>query len=298
MKGLNLTNFYKQFPDEQACLEYLEKVRWPSGRACPHCGSLKTYKFKNGKLFKCGEKECRKQFTAKVGTIFSDSHIPLQKWFMAVYLLTSHKKGVSSITIAEHLDITQKSAWFVLQRIRYAMEYGLEKPLDNTVEMDETYGSVGKAGKKTRGRGTDKVPIFGMVERGGSVKAYVTPFLGREIVEPLIRKSVKPTATVNTDYFSMYKKLIPNMGYKHERINHSKGQYAKGKVHTNTIEGYWSHLKASIDCIYIGVSPKHLQRYCDESSYRWNVRDMENGDRFETWFKGINRHLPYKKLVG
>ncbi len=272
MKGLNLVNFYKEFPDEKSCLVYLEKTRWFNGRYCPHCGIVDTYKFKDGLLFKC--KDCRKKFTAKVGTIFTDSHISLQKWFMAVYLLTSQKKGISSIRLAEYLDVTQKTAWFILHRIRYAMEYGVEKPLDGIVEIDETYEGNRKAGKRVAGRGTTKVPVFGMVERGGSVKAQVMPFVAGGTVEPVIRKSVSPTATIHTDYFPMYKHLIPDMGYEHYRVNHSKGEYAKGVVHTNTIEGYWSHLKNGIDAIYVGVSPKHLQFYVKEYSYRWNTREL------------------------
>src|SRR5438046_2585928 len=122
MDKIILKHFYQRFPTEESCLDYLEKIHWPDGRVCPHCGSVKSYKFKNGTLFKCAD--CKKQFSAKVGTIFSGSHIKLQDWFLAVHLLTSHKKGISSVYLAGELEVTQKTAWFMLQRIRYAMNYG------------------------------------------------------------------------------------------------------------------------------------------------------------------------------
>jgi transposase-like protein len=149
MDNLTLKSFYQLFPNEETCLGYLEKMRWPNGRVCPHCGSAKSYKFKNGKLFKCAD--CKRQFTSKVGTIFTDSHIKLQDWFLAIYLLTSQKKGISSIRLAEYLEVTQKTAWFMLYRIRYAMEYGVDdKQSDANIELapktfDETVKKISEA---------------------------------------------------------------------------------------------------------------------------------------------------------
>ena len=165
--NMNILDFQKELADEDACLAYLEQQRWVNGRYCPHCGSYETYKFKNGRLFKCAD--CKKQFTVKVGTIFSDSHISLQKWFYAVFLNTSLKKDISSIQLSKYLGITQKSAWFMLQRIRYSMSNNtFDKPLDGIVEVDETY-----VGGKVSGKGhgpVGKQVVFGAVERGGRAK--------------------------------------------------------------------------------------------------------------------------------
>lgn len=298
MKELNLANFYKQFPDEKACLAYLEKMRWPQGVACPHCGSVKTYKFKDGLLFKCGEKECRKQFTAKVGTIFTDTHIALQKWFLAIYLLTSRKKGTSSVQLAKDLEITQKSAWFMLQRIRYAMKYSLDKPLDGTIEADETY--IGGKTADSRGRFHNKVAVIGMVEKRkntGRIVTEVTKHADATVAMPFIRAMAKQNSTIHTDESAIYHRL--GREYPHKYVTHKKLEYVRGDVSTNTIDGAWNHLKLGLKAIYMGVSPKHLPKYCMEFDYRYNTRSLKDGERFTQWFEGINgRHLPYKSLVG
>ncbi|HLE31994.1 MAG TPA: IS1595 family transposase, partial [Bacteroidota bacterium] len=180
-KFTNLLDVANRFPDDKSCREFLEFSRWGTKPVCPHCGSVrKIYRINDGKLFKCAD--CRKQFTVRVGTIFEDSALPLQKWFMAVYLITAHKKGISSVQLGKDIGVTQKSAWFMLHRIRYAVRTKPSKPLNGIVEADETYVG-GKPRKGTlrnpsesglgnkRGRGTTKTPVFGMVERGGRVSA-------------------------------------------------------------------------------------------------------------------------------
>lgn len=296
MEDLRLFNFFKQFPTEEACIAYLEKVRWPDQRYCPHCGSTKTYKFKSGKLFKCGD--CRKQFTAKVGTIFTDSHIPLQKWFLAVYMLTSLKKGVSSIAIAKQLDVTQKSAWFMLQRIRYAMSYGtFDKPLEGTLEGDETYIG-GKSDLK--GKFSNKVAVLGLVEKQkgtGKIVTMVTKHADATVALPFIRANAKKGSEIQTDESRIYHRL--KREYTHQFVTHQNLEYVRDDVTTNTIEGAWDHLKLGLRAIYMGVSPKHLSMYCDEFGFRYNTRDLKDGERFEQWFNRVNgKHLPYKSLVG
>lgn len=291
---MNLISFYEQFPNEEACLKYLEEMRWSEGRYCPHCGSYETYKFQDGKLFKCSD--CNKQFTVKVGTIFSDSHLPLQKWFLAAYLVSSLKKGISSITIAKYLDITQKSAWFMLQRIRYSMSYNnLDKPLEGIVEIDETY-----IGGKTKDpiRYNNKAVVFGAVERGGKAKLKHVKSSGARVLVPEVMSSISPEATVYSDTAGAYKSLN-RRGYKHLSVNHSILEYARGPVHTNTIEGgIWDHLKLSLKAIYMGVSPKHLEKYCYEFTFRYNSRNLNDGERFNSWFKRINnKRLTYKNLT-
>lgn len=297
---MSLFAFQQQFPDEAACLKFLEEQRWGKdsiNRCCPHCGSIKTYKFADGKLFKCGD--CRKKFTVKVGTMFSDSHIPLQKWFYAIYLNTSLKKGISSIQLAKYLDITQKTAWFMLQRIRYSVENaGRSDLLGNIVEADETYVG-GKKHDGMRGRGASgKTPVVGIAERQGEIRLAVTQDTTANTLDKVIKDNVKPGATVMTDEYRPYSH-VTQLGYEHHRVNHSSKEFVVGQNHTNTIEGAWSHLKLSIRAIYIGVSPKHLQKYCAEYEYRYNTRGLKDSERFDKWFTHINgKNLKYKDLIG
>ena len=294
MKELNLVNFYQKFTDENACLAYLEQVRWPNGRICPHCGSVKSYRFKDGKLFKCAD--CRKQFTAKVGTIFTDSHIPLQKWYLAIYLLTSQKKGISSIRMAEYLQIMQSSAWFMLQRIRYAMEYGLDKPFEGIAEMDGT--QIGGRTTSTL-RNTNKMTVLGIVEKQKKTGRLVTKVTKHEdatVARNFLKAVVRDGAIIHTDEGTAFYNLKKN--YDHRGVAHSKHEYVREDTHVNTIEGAWSHLKLGIKAIYVGVSHKHLQKYCWEFSFRYSTRNLSDGERFNEWFTSVNgKHLPYKKLV-
>lgn len=297
---MSLFAFQQQFPDEDACLKFLEEQRWGKdsiNRCCPHCGSLKTYKFADGKLFKCGD--CRKKFTVKVGTMFSDSHIPLQKWFYAIYLNTSLKKGISSIQLAKYLDITQKTAWFMLQRIRYSVEKaGHGDLLGNIVETDETYVG-GKKHDGMRGRGASgKTPVVGIAERQGEIRLAVTQDTTAHTLEKVITDNVTPGSIVMTDEYRPYNH-VTRLGYEHHRVNHSAKNFVTGQNHTNTIEGAWSHLKLSIRAIYIGVSPKHLQKYCAEYEYRYNTRGLKDGERFDKWFTHVNgKNLRYADLIG
>lgn len=296
---MSLFAFQQQFPDEASCLAFLETQRWGENsinRYCPHCGSLKSYKFADGKLFKCGD--CRKKFTVKVGTMFSDSHIPLQKWFYAIYLNTSLKKGISSIQLAKYLGTTQKTAWFMLQRIRYSVEKaGRSDLLGNIVEADETYVG-GKKHDGMRGRGASgKTPVVGIAERKGEIRLAVTKDTTAVTLDKVITDNVKPGSTVMTDEYRPYNH-VTRLGYDHKRVNHSDKNFVIGESHTNTIEGAWSHFKLSIRAIYIGVSPKHLQKYCAEYEYRYNTRELKDDERFGKWFGHVNvKNLRYKDLI-
>jgi transposase-like protein len=290
---MSFIDFQKEFANEEVCLEFLEKQRWQNGRYCPHCGSYETYKFKNGKLFKCAD--CQKQFTVKVGTIFSDSHVPLTKWFYAIYLNTSLKKGISSIQLAKYLGITQKSAWFMLQRIRYGLEgAGHGELLNNVVEVDETYVGGVKHGARVGPAG--KAVVFGAIERGGKAKIKHVPTSGARILIPEIQRSISPEATIYSDQYGSYNSL-KRRGYAHESVNHSKLEFAKGAIHTNTIEGALAHFKLGIAAIYLGVSAKHLQLYCSEFEYRYNTRKLSDGERFTEWFNNCRGRLKYRELV-
>lgn len=289
----NLIEFYNRFSDEQACRDYLEKARWGDEIICPKCGVVgEAYKYADGRLYKCGA--CRKQFTVRVGTIFEDSKLPLQKWFLAIYLATSLKKGISSIQLSKYLGITHKTAWFMLHRIRYAVETkSYDKPLDGDVEMDETY--IG--GKTVQKKKFDnKKPVVGAVERHGRVVAKATDDASATTLQRIIRERVAASANLYTDEWRGYHRAN-RMVLSHRSVNHSKEQWTSGQVHTNTIEGFWSHLKRGIDGIYHHVSPKHLQKYCNEYQYRYNTREMTDGERFNDYFANIHGRLLYKELL-
>jgi len=296
---MNLLDFQQKFGTEEACLKFLEEARWGKdgkNRYCPHCGSLKTYKFKSGKLYKCGD--CRKQFTAKIGTIFSDSKIPLYKWFLAIYLSSSLKKGISSIQISKYLGVTQKTAWFMLHRIRLTFaSTGNDGMLEGIVEVDETYTGTGNHYKERRRGGADLAVIFGMVERGGRVRIRHVPSAGARVLQPIIAKNVKQDSTIYSDGAQVYKAL-PSMGYDHDSVTHSAKEYARKGVHVNTIEGLWSELHRSIYATYHFVSVKHLQQYCNESEFKYNTRELDDGGRFEAWFQRIACRLRYRELIG
>lgn len=295
MDNINLIDFYNRFSNEQACLDYLEKIRWGDIRLCPHCSSEKTYKFSSGKLFKCGT--CRKQFTVRIGTIFGDSKIPLQKWFLIIYLATSLKKGISSIQVHKYAGVTQKTAWFMLQRIRYAIENNTyENKLSNDSEIDETYIGGNRRGSK-RGRGAEhKTSVIGIAERQGEVRAQATADTTSRTVEKIVRENVEIGATIYSDEYPVYN-CLDRQGFSHKACNHSAKQYVMGDAHTNNIEGFWSHLKRGVDGIYHHVSRKHLNKYVKEYEYRYNTRGMNDFQRFNDWFSSIETNITYRRLT-
>lgn len=291
----NLSDFHKAFPDEISCIEFVSEMRWNGKPVCPHCNSdKKAYKIQGGKKFKCSE--CRTNFTVKTGTIFEDSPISLSKWFLAIYLISSNKKGISSINLGQQIGVTQKTAWFMNHRIRFAMSNGsFESELGNVVEMDETYfGGKNKNkhnSKKLLGTGTaNKQAVFGMIERKGNVKAIPVIKTDGETLVPIVIDNVAKGSTVMTDEHGAYYYLGDN-NYNHNVVNHTKGQYVNGAIHTNGIENFWSILKRGIYGIYHQVSPKHLHRYCNEFAFRFNSRVIENNQRFEYTFTKIAGRL-------
>lgn len=296
---MNLLQFQQKFATEEACLKHLEESRWGLGgenRYCPHCNSTKTYKFANGKLYKCAA--CRKQFTAKVGTMFTDSHVPLHKWYLALYLAFSLKKGISSVQLSKYLGMTQATAWFMLQRIRSTIVESGNSQLLGDVQIDETYIG-GNKHDGVRGRGaTGKTPVVGMLASEGGLRMTATPDTKAHTIKPLVRKNVKIGSHITTDEYRVYNGLKAE-GYEHQRVNHSAKQWVNElAATTNGIEGAWSHLKAGIGAIYIHVSPKHLQLYCNEYQYRYNTRGMDDFARFEAWFGLCAGSITYKQLVG
>ena len=270
----------ERFQDALAAADYLESIRWPSGPVCPHCGEAerKHYRLKSQtrKLWKCAA--CRKQFTVTVGTIFESSHIPLNKWLLAFYLLCSSKKGMSSHQLHRMLGVTYKSAWFMTHRIREAMKQPpFQTRLAGVVEADETYIGGKERNRKKRdkqkkmGRGTGKTPVMVLVERDGQARSFRMANVTGESLKGAIRRNVAREARLMTDAFKSYSGLGKEFA-SHEVINHADHEWVRGDVHTNTAENFFSILQRGVDGVYHHVSEAHLPRYLAEFDFRYNNR--------------------------
>lgn len=276
------------------CLQFLEAQRWPDGIACPDCGTLDPYRIerkkasKNGVRFLWKCRGCKRQFTATVGTIFEGSHIPLNKWFAAIWLMTASKKGISAHQIHRQLDVTYKSAWFLMHRIRSAMKEGGSPFLAGVVEADETYvgGKYHKSPRAVRmhskpGRPdaqSNKTTVFGILERGGRVRTQVVPDAKRETLEPILLAGLDPQRShLMTDEWQAYNRIRQHV--PHDVIRHVS-EYVRGEVHTNGIENYWSVLKRGLYGTYQHVDRGYLGQYLDEFSFRFNRRKVSDGERF------------------
>ncbi len=300
----NIFEFQKEFNSEEKCREYLEQQRWNGTPACPFCGSINVCRFSNGKIFKCREKQCRQKFSVTVGTIYQNTKIPLSKWFLATYILSVHSKGISSLQLANWLGTTQKTAWHLNHRIREMLTDKAPELLEGIVECDETYvgGSLQNIHKhkKEKLAGLDnKTMVFGAVEREGKLRVRVIPETNIENVSKTIEEFVLPDSFMVTDEHRAYAKV--GQKYKHRKVNHRSKEYVKKEdilVHTNNIEGYWNILKKQIDGIHHSVSPKHLQRYCNESAFRYNNRAAFQDERFAEALRNCNGSLKYNELIG
>ncbi len=294
----SILDLLKAFPDEQSCVDHLEKLRWDGNPLSPFDAESKVYNCK-GNRYKC--KNTGKYFNVKTNTLFDNTKMPLQKWFLAIWIVTSHKKGISSLQLGRDLDITQKSAWFMLQRIRNCFGLHNDEQLENKVEVDEAYigGKIKNrhADKKVNYSegGVDKTPIVGMVERGGKVKAKAIKdttmiTLTREVIN-----SVKKGATIYSYEYTSYNAL--RRVYDHSVVKHNAKQYVNGRIHTNTIEGFWSIFKIGIFGIYHFTSKKHLQMYVDEFVFRYNTRQGSESDSFNLLLGNTERRLTYNHLI-
>jgi transposase-like protein len=299
----NLTQLMDYFKSENRCKAYLEKQRWGKHVACVHCGSMKVYRTDRG--FKCGEKECYKKFSVTVGTIFENSKMSLRTWFAAMYLIASHKKGISSLQLHRDLGVTQKTAWFLLHRIREALRDKNSPLLCNVVEVDETYvgGKMKNKHKKVRkaahesniSHTDNKTCVVALLERNNKVKAHVHNQSGVTLKD-VVKVHVDCSAQVFTDSLNAYKGLDKHFA-EHQTVNHNEDEYVRGEVYTNSVEGFFSLLKRGIYGIYHSVSPKHLPRYCHEFEYRYNSRRMMDNKRFEITLQRVNGRLKYKDLI-
>lgn len=296
----NLKELMAAFSDENVCREYMEQMRWGGEPFCPHCSSTKPYKLKGGKGYRCSSKGCRKDFSVTVGTIFENSKVKLSTWIAAIYLLTGNKKGISSLQLGRHLGVTQKTAWFILHRVRIIMTDNSPEPLNNVVEVDETYVG-GKFANMNRGRRKkwqesekdNKTAVMGLLERDG--KAKLTP-IGENTFKEVVRQNVATTAIVITDTHLSYQGLDAEFA-AHESVNHSQSEYRKGIAYTNSIEGFFSIFKRTIYGTYHQISPKHLHRYCAETSYRYNFRKIKDDERFRMAISNVEGRLKYKILI-
>lgn len=281
------------FPDEAACRKYFEEIRFAKGDYCPHCKHNQIMRFSDGKRYRCAK--CRRDFTIKTGTLFGESKITMRQWFIAIYLLTTRKKGISSIELAEQVGVTQKTAWFMDHRIRASFKQSKGKLL-GVVEVDETY----LGGKHVRKDGfRKKAVLFGMTERGGRIRVVQVPHRGTEILLPTIKKNIHPKARIMTDEARVYTKL-PKTGYQWGYVKHGKRHWVRGDVSTNSIESFWALFKRNYHGTYHSMSKKHLQKYIDEVCFRFNNR----GNGMQTVFEDVTRRvaksgkIPLKKLIG
>lgn len=292
----------RYFSDLDVCTKFVADLRWPDGPTCPACSGTEYTFIKTRRLWKC--KACKKQYSVKVGTIFEDSPLGLDKWLVSIWLIANSKNGISSYELARSVGITQKSAWFVLQRIRLAMQTGTFEKLSGTTEADETFigGKASnmhawrKAQKITGTGGKDKAIVSAVLERGGEVRGRVIGNVGFGAVQGTVRDNVEAGSTVFTDALASYRGLADD--YKHEWVDH-KVRYVVGQVHTNGIENFWSLLKRGLYGTYVRVSPEHLSRYLDERIYTFNTREHDDLPRFAGVVEQVTgRRLTWRELTG
>jgi transposase-like protein len=295
------------FSDPKTCVEAVASVRWPNGPACPKCEGKRLSFLTTRLMWKC--LDCQKQFSVKVGTIFEDSPVGLDKWLTAMWMLANCKNGISSYEIGRGLGVTQKTAWFMLQRIRYAMHHGTINKMSGTVEVDETFIG-GKARNMHRNKkakmqmysrvGDNKTVVLGILERASEgkpsrVRARVIPSRIRPIIRGIVRETVEQGTTINSDEHGGHWRM--DSEYTHEMVNHLE-TYVQGNVHTNTLENLWSLLKRGLSGTYVSVEPFHLFRYVDEQAFRYNERRATDGARFLMVLAAIaGRRLTWNALT-
>jgi transposase-like protein len=295
----------KYFADPDNCLRYVVARRWPGGVVCPICGATEGIVFlANQRRWQCKGKHPKRQFSVKVGTVLEDSPIPLEKWLAAFWMIANCKNRVSSYEIHRDLGVTQKTAWFMMHRIRLAMQAGTLERLKGEIEADETFIGgiarnmhVGRRKQKITGTGgMGKVAVMGLLERHGEVRTKVMPNVRKKKLQAEVREHVQPGSHVFTDALKSYEGL--DSEYVHNVIDHAEA-YARGNVHTNGLENFWSLLKRGIKGPYVSVEPFHLFRYLDEQAFRYNKRKLTDAERCSlTVSQILGRRLTFDQLTG
>lgn len=298
----------RYFSDPDVCLAFMVKLRWPNGVTCPTCGSEGLRFISTRRLWECKAQHIKRQFSVKVGTVFEDSPVGLDKWLAAIWMIANDKNGVSSYEIARALGVTQKTAWFMLHRIRLAMDVAPSDKLSGKVEVDETFiGGKARFMHKDRrervikGSGSvGKTAVMGLLQRhgpdGSRVQTKVIANTKRTSLSPEVRQRVTAGSEVFTDALRSYDDL--SRDYVHQVIDHAEA-YVRGQVHTNGIENFWSLLKRAIRGTYVNVEPFHLFRYLDEESFRYNTRKTDDASRFWRVVSGVTgKRLTYNELIG
>jgi transposase-like protein len=293
----------RHFSDADMCLDFMVSLRWLDGTVkCPTCGSDKVTFMASRRLWQCKAQHPKRQFSVKVGTIFEDSPIGLDKWFAVIWMLANDKNGISSYEVARSVGVTQKTAWFMLDRIRLAMQTGTFEKLSGHVEVDETFIG-GKARfqhenkKKHIGTGgMGKVAVMGLLERHGQFQYRMIESRRTHHIDAEVRKAVAPGSNLYTDALKSYSRLSD--AYTHGVIDHAEA-YVDGKIHTNGLENFWSLLKRAINGTYVSIEPFHLFRYLDEQAFRFNNREMSDGGRFAKVAGSVfGKRLTYRELTG
>jgi len=299
--AMNLPQLIEQFRSEDKCREYLEDLRWPNGVYCPRCGDTSVSKIEKRHQWECNGKSCRYQFSVTAGTVFHDSHLPLWKWFLAIYLIGESKKGMSAKQLQRTLDVSYKTAWYLAHRIRSAMEDDSPVPLQGIVEVDETWigGVHRKTTKDPSGRSNKKL-VLGAIARDGEVRLVMKAGKGRES-KASYRKFVKDVVDDGAEYIFTDSDYswgdMTDWNTKHRKVDHSADEWVRGIVHTNTIESVWSLFKRSVVGTYHQLSAKHLPAYLDEMAFRFNNRDNPYLFR-DTLLRMIaGETLPYAELI-
>ena len=299
---VSLYQFFQRFPDEAAARSYFETNRWAGEVSCPHCGSLSVAPVKSMKPMPYRCRDCRQHFSVRTGTVLAESRLPLHKWLMAIYMMTTARKGIPSTQMARELGITQKSAWFLAQRIRETWMVISEDDMGPDLQVDETFIGGKEANKHAdkrlhQGRGaTGKTAVIGILETNGRVRAEPIGKLTKTHLQRFVRANARQGATVTTDSFRSYNGL--DDAYTHKTVNHSVGEYVRDQAHTNGIESFWALLKRGHYGVYHMMSVKHLHRYVDEFSFRHNTKQSGTMGFIEaTVSRMVGKRLTYKELI-